>query len=65
VGEVPDPAREKVTFEITARPVGTAVKQREICAEFWYRNACIGSVSRFTLVAAAEQVSALMAESVR
>jgi hypothetical protein len=63
LGEVPDPAREKVTFELTPRPAGTAAKQREIWAEFWYRNACIGSVSRFTLVASAEWLDIMAAEN--
>ena len=41
-----DPALETVAFRLTARPVhGKREAEREISANFWLGNACIGAVS--------------------
>lgn len=45
-----DPQRERVTFSLKARKPGKAPKRREITAEFWLKNAVIGTVTHATVV---------------
>jgi hypothetical protein len=45
-----DPEKEKATFTLTARNPGAQPQMREIRAEFYLGNSCIGSVTHATCV---------------
>jgi hypothetical protein len=45
-----DPEKERVAFRLTARHPGFAPVLREIRADFWLANSCIGSVTDSTTV---------------
>lgn len=47
---VRDPALEEVTFLVTAQSPGPVPRSRELRAEFWQGNTCLGSVSHHTMV---------------
>jgi CHAT domain len=46
-----DPAKERLTFRLTARSPGAKPVTREIRADFWLRNSCLGAVVHRTVVA--------------
>jgi hypothetical protein len=46
-----DPQAEKAVFRLTARHPGDAPVKREIRADFWLGNSCVGSASHWTMVA--------------
>jgi hypothetical protein len=48
-----DPQAERAVFQLTARRPGDAPATREIRADFWLGNSCIGSVTHETTVAPA------------
>jgi len=50
VHRVRDSKTEEVQFSLTARSPGTAPLRRDITAEFWLRNAPIGTVTHYTMV---------------
>jgi len=45
-----DPQTEEVQFQMRARRPGTTPRRREITAEFWLRNAVLGTVTHYTVV---------------
>lgn len=47
---VRDAALEAVTFHVTARSPGLQPRSRELRAEFWQGNTCLGSVCHHTMV---------------
>jgi len=50
VKTVRDPALERVEFKLTARSLAAGSSRREITANFWLGNSCIGAVGHRTVV---------------
>lgn len=50
VKTVRDPALERVEFKLTARGLGGASGRREIIANFWMANSCIGAIGHRTVI---------------
>ena len=50
IGRKHDPKRERVVYQLTAREPGPSIVTKEITADIWLGNSCLGAVTHYTNV---------------